>query len=101
MPNLPSDVVRACVVAGDVDTPYYRVGRGEPVLILIGDTSTLSTLLAKLPRDVRSVAPNPSGAPLSVVEFGLWLRGFLDALGLHCVTIIADSFFAAPALAFA
>ena len=96
MLNLPTDVVRACVVAGDVDTPYYRVGRGEPVLMLVGDTATLSALLAGLPRDLRALAPNHHTG-----EFGLWLSGFLDALGIQRVAVVADASFALPTVAFA
>src|SRR5215207_2272822 len=84
---LPPDVIRACVVVGDVNTPYFRTGRGEPVLLLTDDAELAATTLATLPRDYRIIAPLlfPSGAAAAAVprDFDAWLPLFLDALGVQ------------------
>lgn len=102
---VPPDVVRACVVAGDLNTYYYRTGRGEPLLLLADDETLRSDLLAAIPRQVRVLAPDSPESVLSESadpgDFGIWLRSFLDALGLHRVALVADAGFAAAALGFA
>lgn len=45
-PLLPSDLIRAFVVATDVDTPYERAGRGEPVVLLVRDPGRRAALAA-------------------------------------------------------
>src|SRR4051812_45482140 len=95
--DLPPDAVRACCVAGDADTNYYRAGRGEPVIILSADCDTARTLLTQLPRRFQGVIPKPRIHR----DFSQWMRDFLDALGLPTVSIIADSAFAPDAVYFA
>ncbi len=99
------DVVRACVVAGDLNTHYYRAGRGQPLVLLVYDEVLRSGLLAAIPRSVRVLSPDSPESVLSEAadpgDFAIWLRSFLDALGLHRVAIIADAGFAAAALDFA
>ncbi|HSQ32832.1 MAG TPA: alpha/beta hydrolase [Gemmatimonadaceae bacterium] len=102
---IPPDVVRACVVAGDLNTHYYRAGRGEPLLLLADDESLRSGLLAGIPRQLRVLAPDSPASVFSESaepgDFAAWLRSFLDALGLQRVTLVADAGFAAMALGFA
>ena len=106
MSNLVSqNVVRASVVAGDVNTRYYRVGRGDPVLLLIDDAAVLQTLLWCFPRHLRAVAPEPCVVETcwasTVGDFNGWLCGFLDALGLHQVAVVVCPTCAAHGRAFA
>ena len=106
---VPSDVVRACVVSGELNTHYYRAGRGQPVLVLIADNSLLWSVLATMPRHVRALAPEPPRAVLAsdraidrdTGAFAAWVRSFLDALGLQQTAVIADAAFAPAALGFA
>ena len=104
-PQLPSDVVSACVVAGAVDTPYQAAGRGAPVVILSDAPRRLATLLTRLPRRLRVVAPTlRAGEPparAAATDFSGWLGSFLDALGVARVALVADSWLAAPAVGFA
>jgi pimeloyl-ACP methyl ester carboxylesterase len=101
-----SDVVCARVVAGDIDICYYAVGRGAPVVLLVANRQVLSDLLDRLPRHLRVIAP--TGIPVEIVATApadelaaAWLRGFLDTLGLECVTLAADTSLASAALAYA
>lgn len=82
MRSLPnSNVVRACVIADDVSTPYIRVGRGEPVVLLADDRCFATGLLAALPPHVSVVAPE--AFPSKEADLLPWLWTFLDALGLE------------------
>jgi hypothetical protein len=103
--SLPSDVVRACVVARGTDTKYLRAGRGEPVLVLAGDPAVAQAIVIRLPRRFRALAPEAppprvAGAR-TTGDFASWTRDFLDALGVGRVAVIADPSFAGPALGLA
>lgn len=76
-----SDVVRAHVIAGDLNTPYIRAGRGEPVVLLMDDRDFAAALLAALPRHLAVVAPE--AFPGEEADFLPWLWTFLDALGFE------------------
>jgi hypothetical protein len=104
MQNTLSDVVHACVVVGATDTKYQSAGRGNAVVLLAADPTTAATLIDRLPRRLRVLAPDMS--PVSMVgpeaadRFDEWLHGFLDALGVAHASLITDSFFAAASLGF-
>lgn len=106
---VPADLVRACVVSGELNTVYYRAGRGEPLLVLVADPSLLLALLSALPRHIRALAPEPPRMVLAADRaidretgaFTAWVRSFLDALGLQRTAVVADDAFARAALGFA
>ncbi len=104
MQNTFSDVAHACVVVGSTDTQYQSAGRGDAVVLLAADPATTATLLERLPRRLRVLAPDMSPmttiGPDAADRFDEWLHGFLDALGISRASLISDSFFAAASLGF-
>jgi pimeloyl-ACP methyl ester carboxylesterase len=94
------------VCDGVTDTSYHRAGRGAPVIVLAADDSRIAdALLATLALQFRAIAPDiparRSSAPSTHPSFPVWLRGFLDGLGLARVALVAEARFGAAALAFA
>ena len=91
----------AIVSAGNVDTPYHRLGHGRPVVVL-GlwsdlDPRAIPTDLLTLGTRCRIVVPDlervvATASPVGPVKasFGGWLCGFLDGLGLASATMIAS-----------
>lgn len=92
---LPPGTARACVVSGGVTTHYDVAGRGEPVVILTLDPARPPAHPAAVARDRRVIAPDLSpGSPgrlAATLDFPGWLAAFLEALGLHDVTLLADA----------
>src|SRR5690242_18837207 len=95
VPSLfPRDVVRGRVVAGEMESHYYRAGNGTPVLVLSNDIELLSSLFEHLPRRFCLLAPtlsvqarNRQASP----DAAAWLGNFLDTLGVSRVAIITDA----------
>lgn len=91
----------AIVSAGNVDTPYHRLGHGPPVVVL-GlwsnlDARAIPLDLLTLGASCRIIVPDlervgPTASPVGPVaaSFGGWLSGFLDGLGLASATMIAS-----------
>lgn len=99
--------VEAVVQTGPVETPYVRVGRGAPVLLLVTEDGSAAVspllealapefrlLLPALGRDIRAVADTGQAA------FCHWLRDFMDALGIDRFALIAAARFAPGIAAF-
>jgi pimeloyl-ACP methyl ester carboxylesterase len=113
MPNMPfippmppPDITHAIVVDKGSETAYRRSGRGEPVLVLASSDSPVSSaLFGALARNHLVVTPSACGGEAEVAtrgsSFAGWLRGFLDALGLSRISIVADETAGAAALGFA
>lgn len=82
------EAVRAEVRAGDRVTRYLRAGAGQVVLLLRPGSAAAawSPAAAELAARHRVIVPDVPEPP----EFGGWLGGFLDGLGLEGVTILAD-----------
>ena len=72
---------RAVVCAGGIETPYIRVGRGDPILLVVDDVDAtgtqelMETLAARYV--VFAAAPELRGDQLS-----RWRCGFVEALGV-------------------
>ena len=108
LPMQPIEIMHATVVDNRRETAYRRAGQGEPVLLLAARESASSTeLFGALARSHRVYAPVlPTGvgeAPTGRArpELTAWLRGFLDALGVTRISIMADETIGAAAIAFA
>lgn len=103
--DISADVVHARVVAGGICTPYDRVGRGEPVVLLTESPERRAAILAAMPRWLLTVAPArlPAAGNGSdgSADFAAWLRSLLEALGLQRVALLADASMATAALGFA
>lgn len=103
--DMSADVVHARVVAGGIHTPYDRVGRGDPVVLLTDSAERRAAILAAMPRWLLTVAPTelPAGADPSdeSADFPAWLRSLLEALGLQGVALLAEAPLASAALGFA
>ena len=90
----------ATVSAGNVDTPYHRLGSGPPVVAL-GiwadlDAQAIPQGLLVLSASCRIVVPDldrvvTTALPVGPVAatFVAWLGGFLDGLGLASSSVIA------------
>ena len=88
-----TDLRRASVMVGDVETSYQRGGRGDTVLVLLPPRD--AARLAPLASQLRLVIPDSISIlalpALGEAEaFSRWLRGFLDGLGLLNVTFVAS-----------
>ena len=100
--------VHAVVDAGAVSTPYVRAGVGSTVLLLCSaarPSPLVAPLFAALTSSFRVIAPHDPRVcrpetNLSVA-FPVWLRGFLDGLGVERTAIVAQEEMAARALGFA
>lgn len=100
------DSHRATVYAGITATDYVRAGNGETVLLLTWQHAE-HPLFVPLTRAFRVIAPE---LPCRIVDcvgeacrspsFALWLRDFLDGLGIPRVSIVADESFALDAFRF-
>jgi hypothetical protein len=100
--SFPPDTVRAHVIAGDVETCYRRAGRGPAIVVLTADAAVSAQLLSVVPRHCQAIAPEWTTAPpLDGGAFMIWLRGFLDALGLATVSLVVDPAFGPQASVFA
>jgi len=73
---------RAVVCAGGSETAYVRVGRGDPIVLVVDDVDAVSTqgLLETLSARyvVFAAAPRLRGEDLT-----RWLAGFIEALGVN------------------
>lgn len=88
-----TDLRRASVMVGDVETSYQRGGHGDAVLVLLPPRD--AERLAPLASQLRVVIPDSISIlalpALGESEaFSRWLRGFLEGLGLINVTIVAS-----------
>lgn len=93
VPGFDSSIVRtgmpvwAVVCAGGVETEYFRAGSGDPVLLLLPREQFHENhpVLLAMAGTVRVTAPRaPSG-----VDFGPWIRDFLDGVGVVPVRVVA------------
>jgi len=86
------EITHASVVDNECETTYRRAGQGSSVLLLASAESAIAaSLFGRLARTHRVYLPtipssSPEGNPVGID----WLRGFLDALGLSRVAIVAD-----------
>lgn len=86
---------------GDTVTAYLRAGAGRPVVLLRtvdGPDPLWGALMSGLTSHFRVIVPT---APPAHVEFGPWLRAFLDGLGLLQVGVVAEAAVAVCVLGFA
>lgn len=88
-------------MAGRV-TRYVRRGVGPPVVLLRREDGPHGELWPALVETIaercRVIIPE---VPDADAEFGSWMRGFLDGVGLPPVTLIAAGTLCVPALEFA
>jgi hypothetical protein len=93
-------VAWAQVRAAEFITRYVRRGSGSPIVIL-GSAETGGPLWPELADGLvahhRVILPEaPSVGP----RFCVWMRGFLDGIGISSVTLVAGGKFCLPALEF-
>ena len=98
--------VRCAVSAGSSDTDYVRAGRGEPPVVLLAAAAPPGgepELVAPLAEHFRVVAPCAvaTQAAASDGRFVVWLRDFLDGIGLDAVAVVAEPGLTDAALRFA
>lgn len=102
--SAPAALTRATVYAGATATEYVRAGCGAPVLLLAerGADPLLTALGARfrviapeLPCRVVTPEPGTSAPPFSV-----WLRDFLDGLGIARVDVVATEAYGVRALSY-
>jgi pimeloyl-ACP methyl ester carboxylesterase len=102
----PATTVRAVVHAAGAATPYTRSGHGATVVLLVGPerADLLSRRLAARHRvlvpEVPALRPVEADAA-GRLAFCLWLRSFLDGLGVDRAAVVAGGGQARAALAFA
>jgi pimeloyl-ACP methyl ester carboxylesterase len=108
----PAEPIRATVMAASIETPYLAAGQGSPVVVLrpaAGAAPFWSNLLDGLSMGGRVLAPEPPAAhtafglpagPQGQPAFSMWLRAFLDGLGVQGVGLVASAAFGTAALAF-
>jgi len=91
----------AIVSAGNIDTPYHRLGHGPPVVALglwadldaraiPQDLRALSTGCRIMVPDLDRVAATALPVGPTATCFRDWLCGFLDGLGLASASLIAS-----------
>lgn len=91
--------VHGAVCAGTAETQYLRAGDGHPVVLLHGAASAaepwaalVGPLSARfrviLPLEIRHQEPNAIGSEPDGTGSFIWLRDFLDGLGLQRVSLI-------------
>jgi pimeloyl-ACP methyl ester carboxylesterase len=98
-PDVPACCVRASVSVGANDTPYFRSGRGAPVVLLCdapgeGEPPLVLALAARF----RVVAPKIAARGDAFAD---WLRDFLDGLGLESACLVAVPSLSGETLRFA
>ncbi len=110
-PALPGGrrtAARASVEAGAIRTAYLRLGSGAPLVVLdaaVDAARAREDLLFGLAAHFSVVAPElhgpcaPPDAPPGTA-FSVWLRGFMDGMGIAQASIVAREAFAAHALSF-
>ena len=101
-PNDPRHTARAVVDAGATTTSYLRAGHGSVVLLLFPPETplhSLQPLIEELSVTMRVIAPDVPD--LTDVPFALWMRAFLDGLGLSRVHFVAHESLAKDAAVFA
>lgn len=93
--------ISAVVSAGNLDTHYYRLGHGLPVVVLDiravvaarripGDLLELSRSCRVIVPDLhRVVAVEPPIGPVAT-SFATWLGGFVEGLGLDSVRFLVS-----------
>jgi len=111
-----SPEIGSTLKSGRLSTNYHDVGSGSPVLLVHGSGPGVSAwanwrlVLPRLRDKARVLAPDMAGFGYSKVrgelsfDLDLWLeqvRSLLDALGIHRVSIIGNSFGGGIALHFA
>jgi hypothetical protein len=81
------DPVIAYVQIGPVEIAYSRGGRGAP-LILVASRALQTSLESVLSEHFRVISPvDATSSPWSA----MWMRAFLDALGLPPPRVVADA----------
>lgn len=99
------------VYVGPIKTSFLTAGSGKPVLLLHGagiGSIQWYTVIGPLSRDFSVIAPDivgygESDKPSASYDrefFVSWLRGFVDALSLDCIDLVATSQGGAIALQF-
>jgi hypothetical protein len=85
-----SPLIRAVVVTGDGTIPYCRAGRGRPVVLLADEPQLVASLLAEMPSCLSVFAPDLANEARvsSPPKLGIWIWGFLDALGVQRATFV-------------
>lgn len=112
-PTREPRVVEAVLHTGSVQTPYRRAGRGRTLLLLLrGTTDERGEVFLALAREFRVIDPAPPWAgaqgprqtdgrgedsraageedPPPGHEWGAWLVGVVDGLGLDRPALIVD-----------
>lgn len=79
--------VIAYVQIGPVEIAYSRAGRGAP-LVLVASEAVKLTLAPALSEHFCVISPEGAS---SQAANALWMRGFLDALGLPPPRVVADN----------
>lgn len=74
-------------MAGAIETPYRRAGRGPSALLLAHGTP----LLEGLAGDLRVFEPLRAPAEPGTPEWVAWLGGLLDGLGLERPAVVVDA----------
>lgn len=112
-PQREPRIVEAILHTGSVQTPYRRAGRGPTLLLLVrGTTDERAEVFRALAREFRVIDPAPPWAraegprptggrggdstadgeedPPPGHEWGAWLPGVVDGLGLDRPALIVD-----------
>jgi len=102
------------VQAGDITVGYRQLGSGPPVVLVVGQGSTMAMWGTELPRrlaerhqvtmyDLRGVgySTDPATTPLTIRQMGDDLAALVDALGLDRPTVVGWSTGGEIALSFA
>lgn len=92
---------KAVVRAGTEETAYHRTGAGRPIVALSRrplDDPGWNPLIETLATRYRVIVPMLDTAR---PDFAVWLRSFLDGIGLTAVVLLADEPLSAPAVGFA
>jgi hypothetical protein len=85
------EMIAATVQAGTVATPYFRAGRGAPVILLTNQTAAAlvnDPVLEVLVENFRVIVPT---LPETENRNGAWLQGLIDGLGCNGVRVIIDA----------
>lgn len=91
------------IYAGDIRTYYISAGRGQPILLIHGHSSTgaisLKSVIASLAHHFRVIAPDVVGygetdkpsAPYDRYFFSAWLKDFVRAIELRRASLVGFS----------